>query len=86
MSAAWLVVVHGDIETRQENDLLERLRAAVEPAWRATRGTNDQTAFLLDSEALAAQCGTLDAALELLATAPHWWHWKVLRPSEWSEP
>lgn len=79
MSLCWLVVTHGELETKEEADRLQQLRDAVGPVWFRTVGNNDRTAFCLDSGKLAGQPDVLDMIVKVLADAPRHWEWAVRR-------
>jgi hypothetical protein len=66
-----LLIVHGAIETADEASSLEAIRAAVEPGWRKTVGTNDQTVYVVTPAVLTHQLA------EALAAVPSWWRMTI---------
>ena len=65
-----LTIVHGDIETREEQESVEALSAALRRQWLGTHGTNDTTQWEL-------RCATLPPDVEAMLDAclvlyPHW--------------
>jgi hypothetical protein len=65
-----LTIAHGDIETAEEQESLDALRAELETVWVSSRGTNDTTAWTLAGEELPpVPAAMLHACRELYP----WW-------------
>ena len=64
-----LTVVHGDIETPEEEETMAALRAALEGHWRATRGTNDTSSWVLRGQVPREAWVVLTAARSFYS----WW-------------
>ena len=67
-----LTIVHGDIESAEEQRAIEDLREAITGRWTRTHGTNDTTTWTLHAS-------TLPISVEafLLACQEKYPHWKV---------
>jgi hypothetical protein len=65
-----LTIVHGDIETTDEQRAVEDLRERIDDVWSSTHGTNDRTTWITRTSILPPEFWEVLRAYE--SAFPHW--------------